>query len=87
MEAGGPGSNWTVCFTGLKNIVTKAEVRELGRVRSAGEGTGGSDFSCWGPRFAGTPMEGLGGACGWWGEVHGGGSPSKPVGWGGWQSR
>jgi hypothetical protein len=27
MEAGGPSSNWTVCFTGLKNIVTKEEVR------------------------------------------------------------
>lgn len=45
MEAGGPGSNWTVCFTGLKNIVTKEEVRGgAAGVRRGEEGSGGFDF-------------------------------------------
>lgn len=45
MEAGGPGSNWTVCFTGLKNIVTKEEVRGgAAGVRRGEEGSGGFDL-------------------------------------------
>lgn len=45
MEAGGAGSNWTVCFTGLKNIVTKEEVRGgAAGVRRGEERSGGFHF-------------------------------------------
>lgn len=82
MEAGGPGSNWTVCFTGLKNIVTKEEVRGgAAGVRRGEEGSGGFDFRGSEPQPpapgpaappSGTPTSP------WEGPVRGGGGAGAP---------